>query len=183
MSRLITQRAIVAAFKDMLKDTPFNKITIGDLSDRTGVNRQTFYYNFRDIYDLTLFMFEDELFPLIENERDFSDCMGKINDYFYEHRNVVLNISRHINRDEIKNRLQPVIRKIASNMIDDVTKSYPLKSDDRAIAVDFTTLMIFEFILGWIDKGVPEQKERFSRFADILEHNMKSTVKFLHGDA
>ena len=38
MSRLITQRAILTAFKEMLKDTPFNKITITDLSDRTGVN-------------------------------------------------------------------------------------------------------------------------------------------------
>ena len=93
MSRLITQRAIVASFKQMLKDVPFNRITIAGLAERTGINRQTFYYNFRDIYDLTLFMVEDELMPVIEGEKDFSTCMLRIYDYFIEHRRMLLNIS------------------------------------------------------------------------------------------
>ena len=63
MSRLITQRAIVSTFKGMLQDTPFNKITIADLSNRTGINRQTFYYNFRDIYDLPFSCLRTSFFP------------------------------------------------------------------------------------------------------------------------
>ena len=182
MSRLITQRAITAAFKEMLKDTPFNRITIGDLADRTGVNRQTFYYNFRDIYDLTLFMFEDELFPLIENERDFSDCMLKIYDYFIIHRQMLLNIYHHIETDEINHRLDPLIKKVAGAMVADVVTDYPLKTEDREIAVRFTALLISEFIYRWIGLGAPEHRERFSRFADLLECNMKSTIRFLHGE-
>ena len=180
MSRLITQRAIVAAFKDILKDTPFNKVTISDLSDRTGINRQTFYYNFRDIYDLILFMIEDELIPIIDGEKDFSSCMLKIYDYFIGHRQMLLNIYRHIEIGEINHRLEPVIKQVAETMGDDVVTDFPLKAEDKDVAVRFTALMISEFTSRWISLRAPDQRERFSRFADLLECNMKSTIRFLH---
>ena len=180
MSRLITKRAIVAAFKDILKDTPFNKITIADLSDRTGINRQTFYYNFRDIYDLTLFMIEDELIPVIDGEKDFSTCMLKIYDYLVSHRQTILNIYRHIEIGEINHRLEPVLRQVAETMVDDVITDFPLKAEDKDVAIRFTALMISEFVSRWIALGAPDQRDRFSRFADLLECNMKSTIRFLH---
>lgn len=181
MSRLITQRAIVASFKQMLKDVPFKRITIAALAERTGINRQTFYYNFRDIYDLTLFMVEDELVPLIDGEKDFSTCMLRIYDYFIDHRRMLLNIFHHIEIGEMERRLEPVIHRIAATMVDDVVTDFPLRSEDREIAVRFTALMISEFISRWLGLGAPEQRDRFSRFADLLECNMKSTIRFLHG--
>ena len=123
MPRLITKRAIVSAFKEMLKDTPFNKITIAELSEKTGINRQTFYYNFRDIYDLTLFMIEDELIPLIDGETDFSTCMLRIYDYFISHRQMLLNIYHHIEIGEIHHRLDPVLNQVAETMVDETADS------------------------------------------------------------
>ncbi len=37
-----------------------NKITVKEIVNRCGVNRQTFYYHFRDIYDLLDWMFINE---------------------------------------------------------------------------------------------------------------------------
>ena len=177
---MITQRAILSAFKEMLKDIPFNKVTIADLSDRTGINRQTFYYNFRDIYDLTLFMIEDELLPLIDGEKDFSICMLKIYDYFIGHRQMLLNIYSHIEIREINHRLESAVKHVAETMVDDVIIDFPLSAENKEVAVKFTALMISEFTSRWIGLGAPEQRERFSRFADLLECNMKSTIRFLH---
>ena len=36
----------------MLLEKPLNKITINDITEDCGVNRMTFYYHFKDIYDL-----------------------------------------------------------------------------------------------------------------------------------
>lgn len=182
MSRIITQRAIVSAFKEMLKDTPFNKITIGSLAEKTGINRQTFYYNFHDIYDLTLFMLEDELLPLIDGETDFSTCMLRIYDYFVSQRQMLLNIYRHIEIREINYRLEPVLKNVAETMVDAAITDFPLSAEDRQVALRFTALMISEFISRWIALGAPEQRDRFSRFADLLECNMKSTIRFLNGE-
>ena len=48
----ITKRALEASLKKMLLQKPLDKITIADLTDDCGVNRMTFYYHFKDIYDL-----------------------------------------------------------------------------------------------------------------------------------
>ena len=48
----ITKRALEASLKKMLLKKPVTKITISDITEDCGVNRATFYYHFKDIYDL-----------------------------------------------------------------------------------------------------------------------------------
>ncbi len=47
-----TKRALEASLKKLLLQKPLNKITINDITEDCGVNRMTFYYHFKDIYDL-----------------------------------------------------------------------------------------------------------------------------------
>lgn len=183
MAKLVTKRAIVSVFRTMIRTTPFNKITIGDLTKNTGLNRQTFYYHFRDLYDMLLFMVEDDILPIVAGERDFSTCMMKIYDFCMEHKQMLLNIYNHIELDEINHRLKPIIENLAAHMVDDVTSQYPLSQEDMGIAVSFTALMITEFILRWIKRGMSDKRQEFSKFADLLECNMKSTVRFLYEEA
>ena len=48
----ITKRAIGASLKNLLREKKLNKITVQDIADDCGINRQTFYYHFQDINDL-----------------------------------------------------------------------------------------------------------------------------------
>lgn len=41
-----------ASLKKLLLQKPLPKITINDITDDCGVSRMTFYYHFKDIYDL-----------------------------------------------------------------------------------------------------------------------------------
>ena len=52
MSSLTTKKAIYYALKELLKEQPFNKITINDIAKQSNINRQTFYYHFIDKEDL-----------------------------------------------------------------------------------------------------------------------------------
>ena len=48
----ITKRALEQSLKRLLLQKPLNKITISDITDDCGISRMTFYYHFKDIYDL-----------------------------------------------------------------------------------------------------------------------------------
>ena len=50
--RQTTKEAIAQAFEGLLEKRSIDKITVKDIVTECGVNRQTFYYHFRDIYDL-----------------------------------------------------------------------------------------------------------------------------------
>ncbi|HIU66720.1 MAG TPA: hypothetical protein IAC64_04420 [Candidatus Caccomorpha excrementavium] len=47
-----TQKAIIDTFQDMLKKMPFDKITVTAIVSVCGISSNTFYYHYRDIYDL-----------------------------------------------------------------------------------------------------------------------------------
>lgn len=47
-----TQKAILQTFTELLRELPFDKITVSALVKRCGISPNTFYYHYRDIYDL-----------------------------------------------------------------------------------------------------------------------------------
>ena len=80
-----TKRVFMAAFKSLLEEKSFQKINVSDISVRTGVSRKSFYYHYRDKYDLLTDIFYREF--LMHHEEDHhKDWMKNLCDYFYEHR-------------------------------------------------------------------------------------------------
>ena len=64
----ITKNALVTALKKLLSKKELSKITISNITEECGVNRQTFYYHFKDIYDLLEWIFTNEVIEEIDNE-------------------------------------------------------------------------------------------------------------------
>ena len=45
----ITKRVIREAFVELLNERALSKITVKDITDRCGINRNTFYYHYQDV--------------------------------------------------------------------------------------------------------------------------------------
>nr|WP_231968781.1 TetR family transcriptional regulator [Thermoanaerobacterium sp. RBIITD] len=50
----ITKKVLANALKELMRSKSLNKISIQDIVDRCGLNRQTFYYHFHDIFTIYL---------------------------------------------------------------------------------------------------------------------------------
>ena len=46
----LTKKAIIGSFMHLAAKKPLEKITVRDVVDHCGINRNTFYYHFQDIY-------------------------------------------------------------------------------------------------------------------------------------
>ena len=44
-----TRRAIKEAFTSLLEERPLNDITVKDIVERCGINRNSFYYHYQDL--------------------------------------------------------------------------------------------------------------------------------------
>ena len=58
----ITVTALETALKEIMRQTPFEKITVSDITNRCQLNRQTFYYHFADKYALLGQIYKQEIF-------------------------------------------------------------------------------------------------------------------------
>lgn len=84
----ITKRALATAFKELLLCQPFDKISIGNICEKCGMNRKSFYYHFRDKYDLVNWIYYTE-FIKIAQKKEYTigwDLLDDLCDYFYENR-------------------------------------------------------------------------------------------------
>ena len=62
-----TKKAILASFLHLLSKKSFDKITVRDIVDDCGINRNTFYYYFQDIYAVLEELLGELLRDLPEN--------------------------------------------------------------------------------------------------------------------
>lgn len=85
----ITKRALAGALKELMENEPFSKISVADICEKCDMNRKSFYYHFKDKYDLVNWIFDTEFIAVVRGQGDVDDLdwLEALVKYFYEHRN------------------------------------------------------------------------------------------------
>ena len=52
-----TKNALAASMKKLMRKKPFEKISVSDICEDCGINRKSFYYHFRDKYELVAWIY------------------------------------------------------------------------------------------------------------------------------
>ena len=68
--------AIIRSFKELLNKQSIDKITVKEICQHCGVNRQTFYYYFTDIFDIFKYVVFKEMSRDIAQNRTFETWEG-----------------------------------------------------------------------------------------------------------
>ena len=68
----ITKRALEQSLKNLLLKKPLTKITINDIAEDCGINRMTFYYHFKDIYDLVEWACLEDARAALEEKKTYA---------------------------------------------------------------------------------------------------------------
>lgn len=94
-----TKKKIADCVKELVRHKEIRKITIQDIMDKTNMSRQTFYYNFKDIYDVLAWIGMHDLacYPESEHPYDinlwFHSIMTTINQDSLFYRRIINEIS------------------------------------------------------------------------------------------
>lgn len=78
-----TKEIIAKTFTELLDEKPMSKITVKDIVERCGVNRNTFYYHFKDIPDVVEFILKKKWDEILEHSQDRAsilECMEEMAD-------------------------------------------------------------------------------------------------------
>ncbi|MEM1484432.1 dihydroxyacetone kinase transcriptional activator DhaS [Oscillospiraceae bacterium PP1C4] len=75
---LITKKAIASALKKLCQTKPFDKISIADITESCGLNRQSFYYHFQDKYELLNWIYYNEGFVNVTDGINFSNWSNRL---------------------------------------------------------------------------------------------------------
>lgn len=85
----ITKRVLATSLKKLMEEKPFEKISVGDICEKCDMNRKSFYYHFKDKYDLVNWIFDTEFIAVAhtKNYDDIWDLLNAMSYFFYDNRN------------------------------------------------------------------------------------------------
>ena len=63
-----TKQAFADALRKLLEQKPFAKISVSHICEECGMNRKSFYYHFKDKYDLVNWIFDTEITKIFSEE-------------------------------------------------------------------------------------------------------------------
>lgn len=121
----ITKRALAAALRDVMEQKPFSKINVSDICEKCDMSRKSFYYHFRDKYDLLNWMFDMDFFRIagaIEPNQPW-EMLSTLCRYFYDNRDFYRRALRVTGQNSFlehyREMLAPLLRTILEDVLDD----------------------------------------------------------------
>lgn len=85
----ITKKALATALKELMEEMPFDKINVAQICDKCSMNRKSFYYHFKDKYDLVNWIFDMEFIQLFTQDiwEDHWKSIEILCELFYKNKN------------------------------------------------------------------------------------------------
>ena len=160
ISSVRTKKMMAEALISLIKTKPIDKITVRDITSKCGVNRQTFYYHFHDIFQLAEWRFKEETNALIGDGvtlEDWPDAVLKVATFTSENKDILIGIINSVgNRmvtDFIYDYIKPTIRKFISL----IAEKHPVDDYYIEFLSNFYTVTLSGLILEWSIKNKDEK--------------------------
>ncbi len=152
-----TKRALEASLKKLLLEKPLNKITINDITEDCGVNRMTFYYHFKDIYDLVDWILVEDAAKALEGRQSFdtwNEAYLDILRQIQENKTLVLNVYRSVGREQVEQYLYKLLDPMLKDFADRECKDITVQDADRQFVIDFYKYALVGMTLEWIRRDM-----------------------------
>lgn len=170
----------------MLLEKPLNKITINDITEDCGVNRMTFYYHFKDIYDLVDWIMVEDAQQAMEGRKDIDDWDKAFLDVLLkiqENKLLVLNVYRSISQEQVEQYLYKIVDPLLHEFVDKETRDISIQDEDKQFVIDFFKYALVGMVLEWIRKDMKTDPVLLTQRLNKLLHGgiRRTLLKFQAG--
>ncbi len=100
-----TKNALADSLRKAMEKKTFSKITVSEIITDCGVNRKTFYYHFRDIYDLLRWMLEQDAIKIVKKFDliiDYEEAINFVMNYVESNVHIINCAYDSIGHDHVK---------------------------------------------------------------------------------
>lgn len=118
----ITKNALSIAMKELMAKQPMEKIKISDIAELCNMTRQSFYYHFKDKYDLVNWIFYNEFVAKIKEPSGIYgwDLIEDMCEYFYENRGFYSNALKVRGQNSFSEYFNEVMHPIIHSQLEDI---------------------------------------------------------------
>ena len=177
----VTKRAIEQSLKNLLLKKPLTKITINDLAEDCGINRMTFYYHFKDIYDLVEWVCLEDARRALEEKKTYDTWQQgfvQIFEAVRENKPFVMNVYRCVHREQVEKYLKPLVDNLLLGVINEEAAGMTVRDEDKAFIAQVYSYAYVGLMLDWIRDDMREDPETLvNRLATVIRGGVAQALE------
>lgn len=177
----ITKRALATSLKNMLLKKPLNKITINDIANDCGINRMTFYYHFKDIYDLIEWTCEEDAAKALEGKKTYDTWQQGFLNIFnavLENKPFIMNVYRSVSREQVEIYLYKITYDLMIGVVNERSANMSVRDDDKKFIADFYKFAFVGIMLEWIKNDMnTDPKKIVDRISNLIHGDITRALE------
>lgn len=166
-----TKKRIMDGFLELLEQRPLDKISVVDIADHCGINRNTFYYYYCDVYALIRELMEVRAQQLItNNQKDLNwiEITREVTSFFRTHRRTVYHLFHSSQRDLLEDHIYDVTYACTESLVRLTAAGLSVSEADlRAVTLFFTSSLL-GMISRWLRFGMKDDAEQLGERTGVL---------------
>ncbi len=154
-----TKRAIKESFWKLLNRQPLSQISVRAIVEDCGINRNSFYYHFRDIPSLIEEIIREAADNLIKKYPSIASVDEAVEAAFrftVDNKVAIRHICNSVNRDVYEQYLMRMCEYVVTTYYQTVYGQERVNEQDRDTIILFIKCEIFGLSIDWINSGMTD---------------------------
>lgn len=181
-----TKRALAASLKKLLMEKSLDKITVSDITEDCGVNRQTFYYHFQDIYDLIEWTYTNDALKALDGKKTYGTWQQgflRICEYVLDNKAFVVNTYHSISREHLERFLYNEVFMLIMGVVEEKAEGMNVREEDKAFIAHFYKYGFVGLVLEWVGRNMKEDPQKIiDRLSLVMDGNITSALERFRTD-
>jgi len=181
----ITKHVIRDAFMELLNERPMNKITVKDITDRCGVNRNTFYYHYQDVPALVEEICAQQVERLVQDYPTLNaidECLNAALKFILENKRAISHLYFSDNRGTYVSALWRICEQAVRTYVNTLFGDEKFSARDKEIIIRYHKCECFGLIIDWISSGMkPELLDDMHRLCELKKGSTEEMIRRSQG--
>lgn len=152
-----TEERLADGLKKLMATVALDDISVMRLTKMCGINRQSFYYHFRNTYDLLTWVFLNEKIPNLDEENDYSRALEHVFNYVEDNYNLIQNTAESAGKDLLIEFFFNTFYNVELKHIEQVDQTGKISTDERKFLASFFGSAFANTVILWLRN--PQQEE------------------------
>lgn len=179
-----TKIIIMQSFMRLLNRLPFDKISVKDIVEDSGINRNTFYYNFKDIYDLVDEILQNEVKKIAEQHKNpyasWREGLLSGADFALKNKKAIYHLYNSVKKPQLEKYFEHVIYDIVLEFTKEKASGTNADENDISFIAYFYCCALRGIINKWLDGGMQESfDEIIDKTGFLFDSNLKQAIKLI----
>ena len=176
----VTKRALEQSLKNLLLKKPLSKITISDLTEDCGMNRMTFYYHFKDIYDLVEWSCLTDAKRALDEKKTYDTWQQgflQILEAVQANKPFIMNVYHCVHREQVEIYLRPLVEDLILNVVNEEAEGLNVREEDKTFIVQAYSYIFIGIMLDWIKEDMKENpQEIVERLNKLIKGSIRASL-------